>query len=147
MIFSLILFNNDTVREKKNVRNTWQDGIFLTNFTLTVIIVAQSNRHLLINQVEHFAEETIMDQGGEETYLRETGTRGTGGVGGAEVQRGSRDHPREQGGRSVARRRYRGCGSGSGSRRGTSCSRWRSSDSTRYESLREILANLKVIVI
>lgn len=74
-------------------------------------------RAMIVGQVEHFAEETIMDQGGEETDLREAGPGGTGGVGGPEVQRGPRNRRRSEERRPGARRECRGRGRGTGSRR------------------------------
>jgi len=50
-----------------------------------------------MGQVEHFAEETVMDQGGEEIDLRKAGPGRTGGVGGSEIQHGSRGRRRSEG--------------------------------------------------
>jgi len=54
-------------------------------------------RTIIMGQVEHFAEETVMDQGGEEIDLRKAGPGRTGGVGGSEIQHGSRGRRRSEG--------------------------------------------------
>lgn len=66
-----------------------------------------------------------MDQGGEETDLREAGPGRTGGVGRPEIQRGSRDRRRSQERCSSAHRENRERGNGTGSRRRgwTGCAR------------------------